>query len=65
MHNTTRTTQLSKVRETTMSKTADTQQLKAKTYCPRCTYEMWYNEQKKRWYCTNPKCVRYKPQPTE
>jgi hypothetical protein len=26
---------------------------------------MWYDEAKKRWYCTNPKCVKYKkpPQP--
>ena len=24
---------------------------------------MWYSEDNKRWYCTNPKCVKYKPQP--
>ena len=24
---------------------------------------MWYSEDDKRWYCTNPKCVKYKPQP--
>jgi hypothetical protein len=24
---------------------------------------MWYDETKKRWYCTNKKCVKYKPQP--
>lgn len=45
-----------------MSKTtADT--LKAKKYCIRCTYEMWYDETKRRWYCTNSDCVKYKPQP--
>jgi hypothetical protein len=26
---------------------------------------MWYSEDDKRWYCTNEKCVRYKPQPVE
>ena len=26
---------------------------------------MWYDETKKRWYCTNPKCVKYKPQEQE
>jgi hypothetical protein len=36
---------------------------KAKKYCNRCAHEMWYYEAKKRWYCTNPKCVKYKPQP--
>ena len=35
----------------------------AKHYCNRCTYDMWYDETKKRWYCSNPKCVKYKPQP--
>lgn len=34
-----------------------------KKYCIRCGHEMWYDEIKKRWYCTNPKCVKYKPQP--
>ena len=24
---------------------------------------MWYDETKKRWYCSNKKCVKYKPQP--
>jgi hypothetical protein len=24
---------------------------------------MWYSEEDNRWYCTNPKCVKYKPQP--
>jgi hypothetical protein len=37
--------------------------LKAKKYCIRCGHEMRYDEEKKRWYCTNPKCVKYKPQP--
>ena len=37
----------------------------AKKYCNRCSYDMWYDETKKRWYCTNPKCVKYKPQPVE
>ena len=35
----------------------------AKQYCNRCSYDMWYDETKKRWYCTYPKCVKYKPQP--
>ena len=35
----------------------------AKHYCNRCTYDMWYDKTKKRWYCSNPKCVKYKPQP--
>ena len=35
----------------------------AKKYCNRCTYDMWYDETKKRWYCSNPKCVKYKLQP--
>ena len=35
----------------------------AKHYCNRCSYDMWYDETKKRWYCTNKKCVKYKPQP--
>ena len=35
----------------------------AKKYCNRCSYDMWYDETKKRWYCSNPKCVKYKPQP--
>jgi hypothetical protein len=26
---------------------------------------MWYSEEDKRWYCTKPKCVKYKPQPVE
>jgi hypothetical protein len=34
-----------------------------KKYCNRCAHEMWYSEDDKRWYCTNPKCVKYKPQP--
>ena len=36
-----------------------------KKYCIRCGHEMWYDENKKRWYCTNQKCVKYKkpPQP--
>ena len=34
-----------------------------KKYCNRCAHEMWYSEDYKRWYCTNPKCVKYKPQP--
>lgn len=37
-------------------------QLAGKTYCNRCGHEMWYYEKKKRWYCTNPNCVKYKPQ---
>lgn len=37
--------------------------LKAKKYCNRCGHEMWYDETKKRWYCTNPKCVKYKEPP--
>lgn len=36
-----------------------------KKYCNRCAHEMWYSETDKRWYCTNPKCVKYKPQPEE
>ena len=35
----------------------------AKKYCIRCSHDMWYSEEKKRWYCTNKKCVKYKPQP--
>ena len=35
----------------------------AKKYCNRCSHDMWYSEEKKRWYCTNKKCVKYKPQP--
>ena len=35
----------------------------AKRYCNRCSYDMWYDETKKRWYCSNEKCVKYKPQP--
>lgn len=35
----------------------------AKKYCNRCSHDMWYDETKKRWYCTNQKCVKYKPQP--
>lgn len=35
--------------------------LKGKKYCNRCTWEMWYDEEKKRWYCTKPSCVKYKP----
>ena len=35
----------------------------AKHYCNRCSYDMWYDETKKRWYCSNEKCVKYKPQP--
>ena len=35
----------------------------AKHYCNRCAYDMWYDETKKRWYCSNEKCVKYKPQP--
>jgi hypothetical protein len=36
-----------------------------KKYCNRCAHEMWYDEEDKRWYCTNKKCVKYKepPQP--
>ena len=34
-----------------------------KKYCNRCAHDMWYDETKKRWYCSNPKCVKYKPQP--
>jgi hypothetical protein len=26
---------------------------------------MWYDETKKRWYCTNKKCVKYKEPPKE
>ena len=37
----------------------------AKKYCNRCGHTMWYDETKKRWYCTNPKCVKYKPQEQE
>ena len=37
--------------------------LKAKKYCNRCGHEMLYDETKKRWYCTNPKCVKYKEPP--
>jgi predicted Zn-dependent protease len=39
--------------------------LKGKRYCNRCAHEMWYSEDDKRWHCTNPKCVKYKPQPVE
>lgn len=35
----------------------------AKKYCNRCAYDMWYDETKKRWHCSNEKCVKYKPQP--
>ena len=34
-----------------------------KKYCNRCAHDMWYEETKKRWYCSNPKCVKYKLQP--
>ena len=34
-----------------------------KKYCNRCAHEMWYSEEDKRWYCSNEKCVKYKPQP--
>lgn len=34
-----------------------------KKYCNRCAHDMWYDETKKRWYCSNPECVKYKPQP--
>lgn len=36
-----------------------------KKYCNRCAHEMWYDETKRRWHCTNQKCVKYKepPQP--
>lgn len=39
----------------------------AKTYkyCKRCTWDMWLDVETGRWYCTNPKCVKYKPQPAE
>jgi hypothetical protein len=37
--------------------------LKGKRYCNRCGHEMWYDETKKRWYCTNPNCVKYKEPP--
>ena len=33
-----------------------------KKYCNRCAHDMCYDETKKRWYCSNPKCVKYKPQ---
>ena len=36
-----------------------------KKYCNRCGHDMWYDETDKRWYCTNEKCVKYKPQPVE
>ena len=36
-----------------------------KKYCIRCGHEMWYDETKKRWYCTNPKCVKYKEPPKD
>ena len=50
-----------------------------KKYCNRCAHDMWYDETKKRWYCSNPKwvcnnkkCVKYvspqskpEPEPTE
>ncbi len=36
-----------------------------KKYCNRCAHEMWYDETAKRWYCTNPKCVKYKEQPKQ
>ena len=38
--------------------------IKAKKYCNRCGHDMWYDEEKNRWYCTNPKCVKYKKPPT-
>lgn len=31
-----------------------------KKYCNRCAHETWYSDIDKRWYCTNPKCVKYK-----
>lgn len=34
-----------------------------KKYCNRCAHDMWYDETKKRWYCSNEKCVKYKPDP--
>lgn len=36
-----------------------------KKYCNRCAHEMWYSEEDKRWYCTNPKCVKYKEPPAD
>lgn len=34
-------------------------------YCKRCTWDMWFDVETGRWYCTNPHCVKYKPQPAE
>lgn len=39
--------------------------LKGKKYCNRCGHTMWYDETKKRWYCTNEKCVKYKEPPAD
>ncbi len=33
------------------------------TLCNRCGHVMWYDETKKKWYCTNPKCRKYKEPP--
>lgn len=44
---------------------AEVTSLPSKTYCNRCGHESWYDETKKRYYCTNPKCKKYKPKPTE
>ena len=33
------------------------------TLCNRCGHVMWYDETKKKWYCTNPKCKKYKEPP--
>lgn len=32
-------------------------------YCKRCTWDMWFDTETGRWYCTKPHCVKYKPQP--
>ena len=38
--------------------------LKINPRCNRCGYRYWQDENGK-YHCTNPKCVKYKPQPSE
>ena len=49
---------MAKKKETTI------EPLKITKRCNRCGYKMWTDENGK-YHCTNPKCVKYKPMPTE
>jgi len=39
--------------------------LEIKKHCNRCGHVMWFDEKENRWYCTNPKCKKYKPENEE